>query len=174
MSHKAAFEALDVTMKDLRRNNDRMGGVVMVLAGDFRQTLPVIPRGTRADEMQACIKSSYIWNGIQTLGLSTNMRVHLNGDPSAQQFADNLLKLGNGALTSENEDGYVAMQGIGRIVTTEEELKEAVFPNVIHTTSLITHGCAKEQFLPQQTKPSVLSTRNFYRTYPELFIFTNL
>ncbi|XP_035205904.1 ATP-dependent DNA helicase PIF1-like [Stegodyphus dumicola] len=157
MSHKAAFEALDVTMKDLRRNNDRMGGVVMVLAGDFRQTLPVIPRGTRADEMQACIKSSYIWNGIQTLGLSTNIRVHLNGDPSAQQFADNLLKLGNGALTSENEDGYVAMQGIGRIVTTEEELKEAVFPNVIHHFTDHAWLCERAILAPTNEAVSVIN-----------------
>ena len=28
-----------------------MGGVTMVLSGDFRQTLPVIPRGTPADEV---------------------------------------------------------------------------------------------------------------------------
>ena len=130
MSHKAAFEALDVTLKDLRRNNDKMGGVTMVLAGDFRQTLPVIPRGTRADEMQACIKSSYIWNCIERLGLSTNMRVHLNGDPSAQQFADNVLQLGNGAVISDVHDGHVAMESIGRIVTTQQQLKEAVFPNV--------------------------------------------
>ncbi|GBO37537.1 ATP-dependent DNA helicase PIF1, partial [Araneus ventricosus] len=130
MSHKAAFEALDVTLKDIRRNNNRMGGVTMVLAGDFRQTLPVIPRGTRADEMQACLKSSYLWNGIQRLGLTTNMRVHLNGEPSAQQFADNLLQLGNGAMTPDNQDGCIAMQRIGRIVKTQQELKEAVFPNV--------------------------------------------
>ncbi|GBM96060.1 hypothetical protein AVEN_111452-1 [Araneus ventricosus] len=73
MSYKAAFEALNITLKDIRRNNNRMVGVTMVLAGDFRQTLPVIPRGTRVDEMQACLKSSYLWNGIQRLGLTTNM-----------------------------------------------------------------------------------------------------
>ncbi|GBN30278.1 hypothetical protein AVEN_137090-1 [Araneus ventricosus] len=95
MSHKAAFEALDVTLKDIRRNNNRMGGVTMVLARNFQQTLPVMARRTRVDEMQACLKSSYLWNGIQKLGLTTNMRVHLNSDPSAQQFADNLLQLGN-------------------------------------------------------------------------------
>ncbi|GBO12162.1 hypothetical protein AVEN_14834-1 [Araneus ventricosus] len=130
MSHKAVFEALDITLKDIRRNNNRMGGVTMVLAGDFRQTLPVIPRGTRADEMQAYLKSSHLWNGIQRLGLTTNMRVHLNGEPSAQQFADNLLQLGNGAMTPDNQDGCIVMQRIGRIVKTQQELKEAVFPNV--------------------------------------------
>ncbi|GBN51355.1 hypothetical protein AVEN_53063-1 [Araneus ventricosus] len=80
--------------------------------------------------MRACLKSPYLWNGIQRLGLTTNMRVRLNGDPSAQQFADNLLKLGNYAITPDNQDGCIAMQSIGRFVKTQQELKEAVFPNV--------------------------------------------
>jgi len=28
-----------------------MGGMTVLLAGDFRQTLPVVSRGTRADEI---------------------------------------------------------------------------------------------------------------------------
>ncbi|GBL80688.1 hypothetical protein AVEN_225338-1 [Araneus ventricosus] len=36
MSHKAAFEAPNVTLKDIRRNSNRMGGVTMMLAGDFQ------------------------------------------------------------------------------------------------------------------------------------------
>lgn len=102
MSHKAAFEALDLTLKDIRHNNDAMGGVTVVLAGDFRQTFPVIPRYTRADEIQACLKSSYIWNTVQILRLTTNIRVHINGDPSDQEFADSLLQIGNGTVTSDN------------------------------------------------------------------------
>ncbi|XP_014784339.1 ATP-dependent DNA helicase PIF1 [Octopus bimaculoides] len=59
MFHKAAFEALDTTLQDFR-NNKIMGDVILLMAGDFRQTLPVIPSGTKADELRACIKSSYI------------------------------------------------------------------------------------------------------------------
>ncbi|GBN98681.1 hypothetical protein AVEN_205826-1 [Araneus ventricosus] len=80
--------------------------------------------------MQACLKSPYLWNGIQKLGLTTNMRVHLNGDPSAQKFAGNLLQLGDGAVTPDNQDGCIVMQRIGRVVKTQKELKEAVFTNV--------------------------------------------
>jgi hypothetical protein len=40
------LEALDRTLQDVRGNNRPMGGAVTVLAGDFRQTLPVIPRST--------------------------------------------------------------------------------------------------------------------------------
>ncbi|GBM55799.1 hypothetical protein AVEN_75027-1 [Araneus ventricosus] len=130
MSHKAAFETMHVTLKDIRCDNSRMGGVTMVLAGNFRQTLPVIPRGTRTDYMQACLKSSYLWNGIQRHGLTTNIRVHFNGDSSVHQFADNLLHLGNSIITPGNQDGFIAMQSIGRVLKIQQELKEALFPNV--------------------------------------------
>ena len=64
MSHKAALEVLDRTMQD-RRHGRGMGGVNLVLTGYFRQMLPVIPHGTKADELQACLKASHIWNNIQ-------------------------------------------------------------------------------------------------------------
>jgi hypothetical protein len=46
MAHKKALEALDRTLQDIRGNNQPMGGAVPFLEGDFRQTLPVIPRST--------------------------------------------------------------------------------------------------------------------------------
>jgi hypothetical protein len=47
MAHKGAFEALDRTLQDLRQNSSPMGGITLLLAGDFRQTLPVfIPMET--------------------------------------------------------------------------------------------------------------------------------
>ncbi|XP_074109278.1 ATP-dependent DNA helicase PIF1-like [Cotesia typhae] len=58
MAHKRALEALDRTLKDLRSNQSLLGGTIILLAGDFRQTLPVIPRSTAADEINACLKSS--------------------------------------------------------------------------------------------------------------------
>ena len=61
MSHKRALEALNTTLQDLRGNTNLMGGTVVVLAGDFRQTLPVIPRSTPSDELNACLKASYLW-----------------------------------------------------------------------------------------------------------------
>ncbi|GBO12635.1 hypothetical protein AVEN_197939-1 [Araneus ventricosus] len=80
--------------------------------------------------MQACSNSSYLCNGIQSSGPTTNMRVRLNGDPSAQQFADDLPKLRNDAITLNNQDGCIVMQSIGRIAKTHQELKKGVFPNV--------------------------------------------
>ena len=60
MAHKGGIEALDRTLKDIRSSEHSMGGMTVLLAGDFRQTLPVVPRGTRADEVKASLKSSYL------------------------------------------------------------------------------------------------------------------
>uniref|UniRef100_A0ABD2WQ69 ATP-dependent DNA helicase n=1 Tax=Trichogramma kaykai TaxID=54128 RepID=A0ABD2WQ69_9HYME len=58
MAHKKALEALDRTLQDLREKSSPFGGALILLSGDFRQTLPVIPRSTPADELDACLKSS--------------------------------------------------------------------------------------------------------------------
>ena len=53
MGYKKSLEPLDRTMKDLRNNQNRFSGAMIFLAGDFRQTLPVIPRSTPVDELNA-------------------------------------------------------------------------------------------------------------------------
>ncbi|CAF4976546.1 unnamed protein product [Rotaria sp. Silwood1] len=67
MAHRYALEALNNTLQDLRGNGKNMGGVVVLLAGNFRQTLPVIQKGTMADELKACLKSSYLWRHVKSL-----------------------------------------------------------------------------------------------------------
>lgn len=90
MSHKKAIEALNRTLQDLRDNTDIMGGMVVLLAGDFRQTLPVIQKGTPADEIEACIKSSSLWTRVEKFSLKTNMRVHLYNDVNSGHYADTI------------------------------------------------------------------------------------
>jgi hypothetical protein len=61
MAHKKELEALNRTLKDLKVNEQLFGGALILMSGDFRQTLPVIPRSTPADELNACLKSSVLW-----------------------------------------------------------------------------------------------------------------
>ena len=129
MSHKAAFEALGKTLQDIRGNKSLMADVTFVMAGDFRQTLPVVPRGTRADEMQASVKSSYLWRRFTKLSLSTNMRVHLHGDRWDEIFSERLLLLGNGKVMPDPH-GQITMKAIGTVVKTEEEVRNKVFLNI--------------------------------------------
>lgn len=121
MAHKRGFEALDRSLKDIRNKNEVMGGATVLLTGYFRQTLPVIPRGSRADEVKACIKASYLWPLIEQLSLKKNMRVHLGGDVTAGKFSELLLKIGNGDFP-ELAGKLVITKNLGLVVTTLQEL----------------------------------------------------
>ena len=61
ITHKHGFEAVNRTLKNIRGDNHLMGGLIVVFAGDFCQTLPVYIRGTMVDEIKACLKSSQLW-----------------------------------------------------------------------------------------------------------------
>ncbi|CAN7048368.1 unnamed protein product, partial [Brassica rapa subsp. trilocularis] len=82
MTHKHAFEALDKTLKDIMSmknppaKNQPFGSKTVMLGGDFRQILPVIPQGSRADIVLASINHSYLWNSCHKFSLKTNMRVN--------------------------------------------------------------------------------------------------
>jgi len=56
-----------------------MGGCTVLFSGDFRQILPVIARGTRANEVNASLNRSYLWPYLKILKLKTNMRVLCSG-----------------------------------------------------------------------------------------------
>lgn len=49
MAHKGGVEALNRSLKGMRGNKRLMGGETVLLTEDFRQTLPVVPKGTRTD-----------------------------------------------------------------------------------------------------------------------------
>ncbi|XP_024947845.1 ATP-dependent DNA helicase PIF6-like [Cephus cinctus] len=87
-------------MKDLRCNTRLFGGAMVLLAGDFRQTLPVIPRSTAADELNACLKASHLWRYVKKIELTTNMRFTLQNDPSADEFS----KHERAILAAKNKD----------------------------------------------------------------------
>ncbi|XP_054746878.1 uncharacterized protein LOC129252084 [Anastrepha obliqua] len=91
VAHKKSLEALNFTLKNLRRYNNIFSGLMIFLAGDFRQMLPVIPRGTPANELNACLKAQPLWNNVKTLSLTTNMRVQHQNSQSAAQFSKQLL-----------------------------------------------------------------------------------
>ncbi|XP_022014032.1 uncharacterized protein LOC110913518 [Helianthus annuus] len=113
MTHKHCFEALDRTMRDIvRSSNPRMqkkpfGGKVVLLGGDFRQILPVIPKGTRSMIVNSSLNSSYLWQYCKVLKLTENMRLKVGTKPSNLQetkdFAEWILKLGDGMLGDQND-----------------------------------------------------------------------
>ncbi|KAL6492790.1 hypothetical protein OROGR_032549 [Orobanche gracilis] len=47
---------------DGSKSKKPFGGLVVVLGGGFRQILPVVPKGTRHDIVNASISSSRLWS----------------------------------------------------------------------------------------------------------------
>ncbi|XP_054285654.1 uncharacterized protein LOC129002107 [Macrosteles quadrilineatus] len=127
MSNKLTIEALDRTLKDMRNSNKIMGGVTVLFSGDFRQTLPVVVRGTRADEINASMKRSTLWPIMNKLALTKNMRANIGNE--VEEFSNVLLKLGDGKLG--NVDGTIDIPpSLGVIVQTQDELIEKVYPGI--------------------------------------------
>jgi len=105
MCNKYVFEAVERCFKDIMKTdcsgaeNILFGGKVVVLGGDFRQILPVIPHGTRTDIVASTLKRSYIWSNVDVRHLTINMRAILGSDESKenqQHFMNYLLRIGDG------------------------------------------------------------------------------
>ncbi|GFT47718.1 ATP-dependent DNA helicase [Trichonephila clavipes] len=132
MAHKHSLEALNRILKDIKNSDKLFGGTLLVLSGDFRQTLPVIPRSTYADEINACLKSSPLWRNVEKLQLKINMRVQMLQDPSAETFSKQLLDIGDGKVAID-ETGYVKLPtDFCTIADSQDTLIEQIFPDV-HT-----------------------------------------
>lgn len=58
----------------------------------------MVPRGTPADELNACLESSALWHHVRTLHLTTNMRVKMQNVGSVSEFSNHLLDLENGKI----------------------------------------------------------------------------
>ena len=130
MSKRQDAEAVDRTLKDIRQDQRTFGGLVVLFAGDFRQTLPVIAKSTSADCIAACLKNSYLWNSVHTLNLTTNMRVHMNRDPGAASFSTLLLRMGDGQIPCTDNMEIQINLNLCVPVRTIDALIDAVFPNL--------------------------------------------
>uniref|UniRef100_A0A6P7GQM2 ATP-dependent DNA helicase n=1 Tax=Diabrotica virgifera virgifera TaxID=50390 RepID=A0A6P7GQM2_DIAVI len=132
MAHKKSLEAMDRTLQELRKNSEIMGGALLILSGDFRQTLPVIPKSTPADEINACLKKSHLWSQVQILQLTKNMRVELSKDETTAHFAKILLQIGEDTYPTNQTTGLIELNSdFCNIATTENDLIDKIYPNFV-------------------------------------------
>ncbi|XP_058739165.1 uncharacterized protein LOC131611056 [Vicia villosa] len=117
MANKFCFEALDKSLKDIMSEtnngtNPIFGGKVIVFGGDFRQILPVVPRGSRSDIIHATINASYIWDYCKVLKLTKNMWLQSGNSTSSieevEQFSNWILQIGDSKVLETN-DGYAEL-----------------------------------------------------------------
>ncbi|GAA0143767.1 DNA helicase [Lithospermum erythrorhizon] len=55
MVDKSVIQVLDYLLQELCENKQPFGGKLVVLGGDFRQVLPVVPRGSKKEHIEAKI-----------------------------------------------------------------------------------------------------------------------
>ncbi|XP_073035205.1 uncharacterized protein [Primulina eburnea] len=128
MANRYAFESVSKSFQDIMENQIAFGGKTMVFGGDFRQVLPVVKRGTKAEQIAASISRSTFWHRVKIIHLQQNMR-------SAQdiEFSQFLLRIGDGLQQTVNHDFIKLPDSI--IIPWEGEqsiqmLIDSVFPNM--------------------------------------------
>jgi ATP-dependent DNA helicase PIF1 len=97
MAHKHSLEAMNRILKDIKNIDKLFGGILLHLSCDFRQTLLIIPH-SKADDVNACLKSLSLWRNVEKVQLKINMRVQMLQDTSAETFSKKLLDIGNEKL----------------------------------------------------------------------------
>ncbi|CAN1162461.1 hypothetical protein LINPERHAP2_LOCUS24514, partial [Linum perenne] len=111
MVHRLSFEVVDRTLCDIMNiplmgpDYQPFGGKTILLGGDFRQTLPVVPNGGCEDNINASLPRSSVWNHCTLLQLSINMRINdlpINNEPilDGLTFSQWVLSVGNGLLVT--------------------------------------------------------------------------
>ncbi|XP_061340530.1 uncharacterized protein LOC133287008 [Gastrolobium bilobum] len=145
MVHRFCFEVLDRTLRDVLRFSDTscvdmpFGGKIVVLGGDFRQILPVIPHGNRQEIVNATINSSHLWFHCHLLTLTKNMRLNSGSTThdvkEIKEFSEWLLKVGDGDLgDDEDEESMITIPDELLITESEDPLSDMVnfvYPNLL-------------------------------------------
>ncbi|KAK9067683.1 hypothetical protein SSX86_011794 [Deinandra increscens subsp. villosa] len=109
MSDRRCFETLDRTLKDiLDQPNLPFGGKSILLGGDFRQTLPVQQRSSKARVISCSLPRSCLWPDFRLIRLTENLRLRRSNmtdseRSAAEHFATWLMAVGDGTLGHNSE-----------------------------------------------------------------------
>ena len=130
MANHAVLACVDETCRQIMQSPLPFGGKVIVLLGDFRQTCPVIRKGTKAEVINASISHSPIWPSFIIHRLTTPIR---NAeDPAFAAFVD---AIGDGGGPE------ISFQGLQH-AESKTDLIQFTFPqDVISNPTLCLRRC---------------------------------
>ena len=123
---------------DMTKNNTFFGNKIIIFCGDPRQTLPVIPKGSRSNIVNASMmKCPHIWNKSIKINLIVNMRVIRNGNnPDAITFTNFSLDVGENNINLEriiNTNTIRIPDNLlipSHMPNTPDTLISQIFPNI--------------------------------------------
>lgn len=99
MASKYMIEVVDKLLKKLTHNDSLFGGKIVIFAGDFRQTAPVVKGGSPEQVIEISLKKWEFWPSVETLRLTINERARRGGNLTVEDenFVNFLMDVGNGA-----------------------------------------------------------------------------
>ncbi|CAO2834899.1 unnamed protein product [Amaranthus hypochondriacus] len=149
MARRENIESLDLLLRDLCLPAVPFGGKIVVLGGDFRQTVPVVPKKTQQEIIDYSLVCSPLWPLFTRLCLTENIRAR--SDPEFSKF---LLALGNGELQTE-ENEMITIPSALRLPIREssnsmDDLLKHIYPQ-------ISTACAQPEMFAER---AILTPRN--------------
>ena len=69
------------------------GGLTVIISGDWRQTVPIVPGASEATIVNSCLKFSALWNSVEVYHLTENMRVLMSGSAEVETYSEWLLEV---------------------------------------------------------------------------------
>ena len=117
MTSKAVLACMEETCRMVMGSQQPFGGKIVVLLGDFRQTCPVIRGGTKADVLDASIKSSPLWDTFEKRRLTQLIR-----NAEDPEFAEVIDGIGDGGSPIANLEIFTR-------TTSRDALLHFVFPD---------------------------------------------
>ena len=72
--------------------------------------------GTRANIVNASLKTSYLWNNVIIKKLTTNVRAHLSDNTGGDEFAKLLIDIGDGKFPlTTPPDSLLFLKNLGNV-----------------------------------------------------------
>lgn len=103
------------------------GGKTILLCGDFRQILPVVPHGSRSTLIENCVKSWNEFNSFHHITLTQNMRALQH----ELEFVEFIRKLGNADLTNFPEYGEDIIEVPQQLVGDVNNIIGEIYGNIV-------------------------------------------
>lgn len=160
-----ALQTIDRLLRDFCDSSQMFGGKTVLLCGDFRQTLPVITRASRAVTVENCVKYFPGWNQIKQLKLSTNMRAH----HSETEFMSFLKNLGDGTLPVELDLGEDIIELPNQIIGVGDPIEDIYgsISEIIETDEIVDRAilCPKNEDCSSLNSTILEKVPGQYTTY---------
>ncbi|XP_016192395.1 uncharacterized protein LOC107633269 [Arachis ipaensis] len=159
-----------MSITDQRKAHQPFGGKVVVQGGDFRQILPVIPKGSRHDILSSAINSSHMWSFCKVLKLHTNMRLLMSSsdqyEGKMKRFSNWILDVGNENIGSVvGDESEIEIPDDLLITTTDDPLSHLVdfaYPNLLQ--NMLNYRYFQSRAILAPTLESVEKVNNFVLT----------